>query len=309
MFGSLIAQGKRFLIEKSPELFFIGGVACLAVGAYGVWVARPKYEEALEAHKAREERRKEAERNCPEYTPQNSSQDRAHNWMKTAVEFGKIFGPPVICLVASVVCFSRTAVILKGRYLVAAAAFSQEAKWSAKLEEALGQEKVDELRAGEKIEVHSMGPGEDTVTTDTVYAKPDVVPPFTYEFSDVTSTLFRKDDPEANRTLLDGMEKTLTNTLRRRATKNKPGYLWLNEVLTALDIHVAGDDTMTQEGQIFGWTYYEDPKLNEKYGCDGFVSFGYMDQQRFLDGDEPAAMLHFNCDKTPIIDRCGLPVR
>jgi len=308
MFGTLIAQGRRFVIEKSPELFFAGGVICLAAGAYGIWTARPKYEEALEAHKAREERRKEAERNCPEYTPQNSSQDRAHNWMKTAVEFGKIFGPPVICLTVAVVCFGKATLIFKGRYLVAAAAFSQEAKWSAKLEKALGQEKVEELRAGNAVEVTNIGPDGQEVTQD-VYEKPDAVPPFTYEFSEATSGLFRRDDPEANRTLLDGMEKTLTNTLRRRATKTRPGYLWLNEVLTALDIHVAGDDTITQEGQLFGWTYYEDPKLNEKYGCDGFVSLGYTDQQRFMDGDEPAAMLHLNCDKTPIIDRCGIPVR
>ena len=308
MIGALIAQGRRFVIEKSPELFFAGGVICLAAGAYGIWVARPKYEEALESHRSREERRKEAERTCPEYTPENSRQDRAHNWMKTAVEFGKIFGPPVICLTVAIVCFGKSTLIFKGRYLVAAAAFSQEAKWSAKLEEALGQEKVDELRAGEKIELMNFGPG-DYAESHDVYVKPDVVPPFTYEFSDATCGEFRKDDPEANRTFLDGMEKTLTNTLRRRATRDKPGYMFLNEVLTALDIHTAGDETITQEGQIFGWTYYDDPKLNEKYGCDGFISFGYRGQQRFIDGNEPAAMLHFNCDKTPIIDRCGIPVR
>lgn len=300
MIGNLIAQGRHFVIEKSPELFFASGVICLAVGVYGVWTARPKYEEALEAHKEREDRRKEAERNCPEYTPENSRQDRAHNWMKTAVEFGKIFGPPVICIVASIICFGKSTLIFKGRYLVAAAAFSQEAKWSAKLEEALGPEKVNELRA-DKVEIFNELDG--VSTSETLYFPAEDAPPFTYEFSDETSGLYRKNDPEANRTLVDGMEKTLTTTLRRRVRKDKPGRMYLNEVFGAIDLSPDPndpDEKESQEGQLFGWTLYDDPKLNEKYGCDGFVSFGY---------DPQTGLFHFNCDKTPIIDRSGIPVR
>ena len=99
-------------------------------------------------------------------------------------------------------------------------------------------------------------------------------------------------------------EKEIRTGFYGRRSVERCGFIHCSDLdtyyLVAPNFRNDPDEKESQEGQLFGWTFYDDPKLNEKYGCDGFISFGY---------DPQTGLFHFNCDKTPIIDRSGIPVR
>lgn len=312
LIGKLFAQGKKFAIDKSPEILFAGGVVCIVAAGVCLWKARPKYEEILKEHeRVSAEIEKTVALNAAgecNYPRKDAVSDRRQNMLRTAVAFVKLFCPIVLLAAGGIVMFGKSALIYKGRFLVAATVASQRAQWNAVLEDALGEEKVNELRAGEVVgELNETDENGKWKDPKPIRAEPEALPPFTYYFDKRCST-YRENDPVANRNWLNLMENDLTQKLRSRATGKRPGYLFLNEVMEALDLKPDEDDpgnNLTQEGQNYGWSYYKDPKLAKKYGAEGRVSFGML----YIEGDDPKIQLVMNCDPTPIIDRVDLPRR
>lgn len=296
-FGGRVAFKAK---DKSPELFFIGGVVSMGLMAYKLWNAKTRCEEITEEYKqniakveAMQERVRQGDIPADKYTPKQATSDKRKYGMKAAVAFAKVIVPIALLGFTSIGCFGKTTTILKGRNAVSAAVIAKQNQRIKELEEVVGEDKLKEIQPKSPKE-------------ETDKEKPITRPPHTYWF-DERSENFIKGDPESNRFFLSHAQDIWTDELHRRTKDGQVKAAILgNEVIQYLDIKTGNPDGIvgTQEGAIMGWSMSKNPEDQ----ADGYISFGCFNIHKDVDFGEPI-LLEFNFDATPVLGRSGMSKR
>lgn len=291
--------GLRFR-KHSPEILVVAGVVGTVVSAVMACRATTKIGDILEKtkedvdviHNATEK----GEVNGEEYTPEDSKKDLTIIYVKTGVQFAKLYAPSVLLGVLSITGILTSNNILRKRNIALAAAYATVDKgfkeYRNRVIERFGEQIDRELKYNIKAktfdEVVVDDKGKETKVKTTV----DVVDPNTHSeyarFFDDGCTGWEKDS-EYNLMFLKAQQQYANDLLRSR------GHLFLNEVYDMLGI------PRSKAGQVVGWVY--DPNNTE---TDSFVDFGIYDAHRekardFVNGYERTILLDFNVDG-PIYD-------
>lgn len=226
-----------------------------------------------------------------EYTEEQKKKDLAVTYVKTGMEFVKLYAPAAALGALSIGCVLTSGKIMKGRNLALTAAYAAADKgfkeYRGRLIDRFGKELDHELRYNVKTEeiqdtiVNEKGE-EETVTQTVKTIDPAAIPTTSKFFCEGCKGWDK--DPENNRFFLNQVQNWANDRLRHK------GHLFLNEVYDQLGID------RTREGNVIGWVYDEkDPTLNN------IVDFGIynMDDERkraFVNGYERNILLEFNCD-------------
>lgn len=289
-----------FAKDKSPELFFIGGVVSMAAAGYFTWNGKAKcekildeYQENMKKVKEMEEAVKSGKVDPSEYGPKDAKRDRLYYGMKAAVGFARVIGLIVVLAGGSVLCFGRSTGTYKKRYLEGAAVIASQNQYIKQLEGQIGEEKLEEMKP--------KSPSEETDGETLSFSGP-----FQFWF-DETSHNFVPDDPEANRFFLWNAQQHLNDILELRTKNGKNGAVTGNEQLEYLDIHTGNDENApvgTQAGAIMGNSKSKNPRDK----AAGYIDFGIWGINQNIDFGKPI-LLTMNWDATPVLSRSGMAKR
>lgn len=263
-----------FAKDKSPEICFVGGIACIIGAGYFLWNAKGKCAEVLEEYRKDMEPVKEMEKLVEsgviplerhKEAISNIKKDRLAFGMKAAVAFVRIFAPVVLLTLGGFALFGKSTAIYKGRYLASAAVCAEQNRY------------IEELQKGEGGELK--------------------IPkgPYVLWF-DERSREFVPGDAEGNKMRLI---RAITYAEDKRRTE---GACFGNQFIKFLDLHTGNERIIgTQVGQIMGWSDSKNPED----GAAGYVDVG-IDWDN-TDFGEPILLIP-NWDKTPLWNRCGMAV-
>lgn len=273
----------------SPEILLIAGIAGSVGTVILACVGTRKLDGALEHAKQRVETAKAVVADEDDQPVSESSQAKelTKAYVKTGLEFGKIYAPAAVLGSLSVYCLLSSHRIMKDRNESLAAAYTTVytafKQYQGRVAEKLGAEaekeiryavekkKFDETETDENGKQKKLKKTIDITTMPSGYAR----------FFDESSREWVK-DPELNLMFLRGKQAALNNRLQAR------GFVFLNDVYQELDICEP-----TQEGQVVGWYYTpEHPS---------FIDFGIYNTNRersaaFVNGYERSVLLDFNVD-------------
>lgn len=292
------------LKKHSPEIMVVAGVIGTVASAVMACRATTKIEGVLEetrnnvemVHKGVEagkvySKDEKGDLVPVPYTEEDGKKDLTIYYAKTAVEFGKLYGPSVILGVASIACILGGHHILRKRNLALAAAYATEQlgfkEYRSRVIERFGKELDKELKYNIKAkEIEETVVNEDgteqTVTRTVQYADPNEHSSYA-RFFDEACAGWQKDS-EYNLLFLRHQQNYANEKLKAE------GFLFLNDVYEMLDI------PKTKAGQLVGWIYDEKNPIGDNY-----VDFGIYDvtdpcKRRFVNGDERNILLDFNVD-------------
>ena len=288
------------LKKHSPEIMIVGGLIGGVVAAFMACKATTKVNDILEeaktnidnVHKVIEA---DAASSEPEYSEEDGKKVLAIVYVKTGLEFVKLYGPSVAVGVLSATSILAGSNVLRKRNIALAAAYTAVdagfKEYRGRVIERFGQELDRELRynikAKEVEEVVVDKKGNEKVVKKTV----EVAEPSQEFYSDYARcfddgcTGWTK-DPEYNLMFLRQQQNYANELLKSR------GHLFLNEVYYMLGI------PKTKAGQVVGWIYDES---NPNKNGDGYVDFGIYDLYKqgsrdFVNGYERTIWLDFNVD-------------
>lgn len=288
--AKVVAKGKK----HSPEILVVAGVAGIVVSAVLACKATLKVGEVAEKAKDDVERIHAAtETGVTEageaYTAEDSKKDLTIVYVKTGLNYAKLYAPAVILGALSVTGILASNNILRKRNMALAAAYTAVDKgfkeYRGRVVERFGDKVDQELRYGikaKKIEETEVDPEtgkEKKVKRVVEVADPNLKSDFACYF-DKTSRNYET-NRDFNMMFLRAQQNFANDVLRAR------GHLFLNEVYDMLDL------PRTTAGQIVGWVY--DP---EKPDCDGYVDFRILEiVKENEDGTyEPAIIIDPNVD-------------
>ena len=295
--GNLLGGMKLSMKNHSPELFMIAGTGAMVCSIVSAFKARPRYEEIMEEHKKNEEMRKKAleaadsrEDGEEIYTPQQRTGDAIANKVKTGMKVAVCFAKTIAWAGLAFACFNKAARIYRGWFVGAAAAAESASKKLYMFEAAamseVGKEKLQDIKdkmVVDETEAHAKE------VEDPECAMPiDGVNGMVKWFDELNPNW--RDDPEANRTFLRGVQEGLNVRLQSQ------GYLLANDVWRELQMPV------TEYGQIYG-ILAKNPD-----GTTNCLDFGIMDghdpaARWFVNGYEANFLIKPNFDPVPIIGR------
>lgn len=296
--GIARAAGKTGLILKknSPEILMGIGIIGVVVTVVSACKATLKAEDVLEHHSKKMEKIKQAEQyqddECP-YPPATCAKEKAVVYLQTGGEFAKLYGPTVAIGTLSIACILGSNRILKTRYVGAVAAYNAISasyrQYRDRVKETYGDDADYELRYGvkrEEVKTIVMDENGKTVkkkeTVETINEGPSEYARYWERYlADGIINPNWDENPEFNLLFLKAKQDEADRMLHTR------GYLFLNEVYDLLGFKPS------QIGQLAGW-------LDNGTG-DGYVDFGIYNlnnrgNRRFINGDENALLLDFNCD-------------
>lgn len=291
--------------KKSPEILIVVGIvggitsavmACVATTKAGKIVDDTKV--ALDdCHEAMETGMTKAGET---YSEQDCKKDTTLIVVQTGIKFVKLYGPSVALGALSITSILASHNVMKKRNVAIAAAYAAIDKsfkdYRSRVMERFGEQVERELRYGIKAqEVERTVKdenGNEQQVKETVNVLPHGIDPTKYSpyarMFDETHPDWRDDrdshDPnERNRFYLLARQSQANDMLQAK------GHLFLNEVYDLLGFR------RTKAGASVGWIY----DLEHPIG-DNFVDFGIFDIYKskardFVNGDEPAIMLDFNC--------------
>lgn len=288
--AKVVAKGKK----HSPEILVVAGVAGTVVSAVLACKATLKVGEVAEKAKDDVERIHAAtETGVTEagevYTAEDSKKDLTIVYVKTGLNYAKLYAPAVILGALSITGILASNNILRKRNAALAAAYTAVDKgfkeYRGRVVERFGDKVDQELRYGikaKKIEETEVDPEtgkEKKVKRVVEVADPNLKSDFACYF-DKTSRNYET-NRDFNMMFLRAQQNFANDVLRAR------GHLFLNEVYDMLDL------PRTTAGQIVGWVY--DP---EKPDCDGYVDFRILEiVKENEDGTyEPAIIIDPNVD-------------
>ena len=288
--AKVVAKGKK----HSPEILVVAGVAGTVVSAVLACKATLKVGEVAEKAKDDVERIHAAtETGVTEvgevYTAEDSKKDLTIVYVKTGLNYAKLYAPAVILGALSITGILASNNILRKRNVALAAAYTAVDKgfkeYRGRVVERFGDKVDQELRYGikaKKIEETEVDPEtgkEKKVKRVVEVADPNLKSDFACYF-DKTSRSYET-NRDFNMMFLRAQQNFANDVLRAR------GHLFLNEVYDMLDL------PRTTAGQIVGWVY--DP---EKPDCDGYVDFRILEiVKENEDGTyEPAIIIDPNVD-------------
>ena len=306
---------------KAPLLLAINGGVLVVKACYDFYKAAPKCKEIMDEYRAFEEEIEnskiaaETKAVTKDYTEKDAKRDHAQNMLRTAIAFAKVFAPGAIDLLAAFGSFGYSYKILNGRYVAVAARSASQSKYIDHLEKgimaAYGVDALHKIQHGDPEAPADVGNDGEAVSEEDKEIPPRK--PEQILFTDGNPNF--EDDPFKNRNFIVGMQNRLNDVLVARQKGDKPGWLTLNEIKTALGEPITGKDAKGDPinmtvGQIYGLLYWPTEELNKKYG-GGLLDFGLDDvdsinwqdaKWRFKNGFEASVLLDVNLYPYPITD-------
>lgn len=285
---SKIAKRPGLLIQKhSPEILMVAGVAGIVGTVILACRATLKVDEVLDKKEDTLYKLDYAKAHPEElsepYSDDDYKKDVTVTYVNTTIDFIKLYGPTVLLGVASIGCLIGSHRILQKRNLALAAAFEGVAKsfdaYRKRVVEELGEDKDYEFKHGLKAEQVTKTEVDEEGKTHKVKGTeysvdPDKVGMYAKYFDEGVSAAWSPDDGY-NQMYLKTQQTYINDMLKAR------GHVFLNDVYDRLGI------PRTPEGQVVGWV---------KDGDDGYIDFGFMKDQEFVNGHKKSVLLDFNVD-------------
>lgn len=285
------------LKKHSPEILVVAGVVGAVASAVMACKATLKVNEVLETTKTDIEKIHEAtEKGVTEagkpYTQDDCKKELAIVYVRTAVEFAKLYGPAVILGSLSIAGILASNNILRKRNIALAAAYTAVdngfKEYRDRVIDRFGKELDRELKYNLKTKeieetVINEDGSETTVKKTVEVTDGDLVSsPYAFIYDDGCKGWTK--DPELNKFFLMECQQFANIKLKEQ------GYLFLNDVLDMVGIH------KTTMGHVVGWVY--DPEHGHG---DNYVDFGIFDvhnerKRAFVNGYERNVILDFNVD-------------
>lgn len=286
------------LQKKSPEILVAVGVVGVVVSAVMACKATPKACKVAEQTKADLDDIHTAEETGvtkagETYSKEDTRSDLTHVYVRTGVQYVKLYAPAIVMGAASITCILASHRILKKRNVALAAAYATLDKsfkdYRGRVLERFGEQVEKELRyniKAKEIETTVVDEkGKEKKVKETVDVAdegwdPSKYSPYARIFDEGHPSYLK--DAEQNRFYLLARQAQANDRLKSR------GHLFLNEVYEMLGF------PLTKAGAVVGWIY--DPK--EPMG-DNFVDFGMFEVCRekavdFVNGYERSFILDFN---------------
>lgn len=284
--------------KHSPEILVVTGIIGAVASAVMACKATMKVNDILEDAKeqidaAHEVFEVDAQREEPQYSEKDCKKALAVIYIKTGLEFVKLYGPSVALGTVSVASILASNDILRKRNLAMAAAYTAVdtgfKEYRNRVIERFGKELDKELRynikAVEVEETVTDENGETQVVKKTVQVA-DIAPNYHSQYARcfTNGCLGWDKDPEYNLMVLLKQQSHANDKLQRQ------GFLFLNDVYDMLGI------PRSRAGQVVGWIY---DKNNPK--GDNYVDFGIHNLhdegcRDFVNGYESSIWLDFNVD-------------
>lgn len=282
-------KGRLTVKQYSPEILVVTGIVGVVTSAVMACKATRRIDPVLEEHK------QNAEAVHKKYATVKDDKAEKHDltkvYMKTGMDFVKLYGPSVTVGALSITGILASNNILRKRNVALAAAYAtidaSFKQYRGRVVERFGEDVDRELRTGghqEKIEVvetDENGKEKKVKKAVTVVdgGLSDYARYFAYGEADGAEPNY-----DYNKFFLTAQQELANHMLRAR------GYLFLNEVYEMLGIK------KSVAGQAVGWVY---DKNAEDHG-DNYVDFGIQEvfrKRSDAPGDyEPVFLLDFNVD-------------
>lgn len=292
--GASVNKVSLKLKKHSPEILIVAGIVGTVVGAVMACKATTKIDKILD--EARENIDKihncedrHAVENADEtaiYTHEDAKKDLTIVYVRTGVEFIKLYAPAIAIGVLSITSILASNNILRKRNVALAAAYATVDKgfkeYRERVVERFGEQVDKELRhnikAKEIEEITVDENGKEKKIKKTI----NVTGPGEFARTFDKSNPYWENNPDYNMMFLRSQQQYFNDLLMAR------GHVFLNEVYDAL-----GLDRDTA-GQLVGWVY--DTK-NPKHKGDNYIDFRLCEAFE-ENGDEynPTILLDFNVD-------------
>lgn len=286
------------LKKHSPTILTIGGIAAMVGACVFASKSTLKAHNVIEDHRARLEEVHRCmdlvaagEIDTSEYTDKDYRKDLFGCYIKTGVEFIKLYAPAIIFTAAGIAMILTGHNILKKRNIALMSAYTALdtafSDYRKRVKNELGEEADYRFRTGaEKVKMTDVTTDENGKVTKTEKDAYNIdpnknVPSMYAKFFDESSPYWRE-DPQLNLAFLRSRQCEANERLFLK------GHLTLNEVYEMLGIEE------TSYGALVGWM------LNDE-GHDGYVDFGIFDSRSksaryFVNGEDPNILLDFNVD-------------
>ena len=288
--------------KHSPEILLVTGIVGTVASTVMACKASTKVRDILDAAKADIEVIHESVENgqivevneegnkvVKSCTEEDSKKYLAGVYVKTGMEFAKLYAPAVTLGVVSITCILASHNIIHKRNVALSAAYATIDKnfkeYRNRVIDRFGKELDRELRFNVKTkeieETVVDEDGNESVVKSTVNV-PEIGDSDYARCFDEYCTGWRN-DAEYNRSFLRQMQAWANNKLQTQ------GFLYLNDVYEML-----GFDK-TKAGQVVGWIY------GDKSDGDGYVDFGMYEfdketKRDFYNLREKSIWLDFNVD-------------
>lgn len=295
--GTAILTTKRY----SPQIKFIAGCFAFAGALYTTHKAALKSQDILEKKKKSLEAIEEVKQMvvnediAPEdYTEEDEKVDRRKVTAEYIVDMGKNYALPALCTAGSIWLFHGAVMDYKNLFVGLGAAYNAiNAKYNDKmkfLKEELGEEKFNDLEEGFKTKqvIRAQSTGlKDPKAKSEIRSKEN---PYSRWFDELHPEW--TENPEANKTWLQGKENMLNERLHRL------GHLFLNDVYEEMGFEP------TDAGRVMGWIA-KNPDGTRNYIDFGIFNIHDAASRWFVNGLEPIFLIDFNVDEKPITGRIG----
>lgn len=286
-----LANGATLAVKKhSPEILVFTGIAGVVTSAVMACKATRKIDPVLDAHKRNAEAvHKKYEKVKDEHA---EKQELTKVYLKTGVEFVKLYGPSVTLGALSITGILTSNNILRKRNVALAAAYAaidtSFKQYRGRVVERFGEQVDRELRIGahqEKIEVIETDEnGKEKKVKKNVTVVDSAMPSDYARYFCYGEARAAEPNADYNAFFL----KAQQNLANQMLISN--GFLFLNDVYDMLGIE------RSIAGQMVGWVY---DKHNDDHG-DNYVDFGIQEVYRKKSdapGDyEKVFLLDFNVD-------------
>lgn len=286
--------------KQSPVILLCVGVAGFVATTVLACKATKKVDKVVEENKQKiEDAHKAVEAiedvKSPEY--KEAKKELTKDYISFGWEMTKLYGPSVVCGVASTACVFGSNDIMRRRNAEMAAAVTTVSamfgKYRKNVVETFGADVDRDMRYGIKTKeittTETLKNGKEKTKTEQVDVVLDEVGLSEFAiFFDESCKKFTQ-DPVFNKMFLEAKQKEANYKLVSH------GYLFLNDVYEMLG------HKKTKAGAVMGWLYRPD---DPNHCGDNYVDFFTMDavrNKRFEDGLETVALLDFNVDNTPIV--------
>lgn len=288
------------LKDHSPTIFTVGGIVLIVGGGIIACRQTLKAHEVIEAHKERLAEIHEAKEISDsqimvevdkDYTDKDYRRDLVVSYSKTALDFAKLYGVPILLTVGGIISILTGHNIMRKRNLALAAAYTAVdtafKEYRDRVRKELGDDADYRFRTGaERVKLKEVTVDENGNETpqkiDGLNVNSSTFGHSMYaRFFDECNVNWAK-DPTLNLYFLRNRQAELNNRLLYR------GYVTLNEAYEALGFEP------TSYGAVVGWMF-------DKNHGDGFIDFGIFNAanggaRRFVNGDEASILLDFNVD-------------
>lgn len=269
----------KTVIQHLPTIMTVAGSAGVVVGSVMACKATLKADEVLSENRIAIESVKESGIASPSIYRKSLTTAYA----KGLVNWVKLYGPPAIVIGFSIGSILYGHNMLRMRSLAVLGAYKaltiEHQEYREKMKDALGVEEERNIKynVGTVI-AGDLDTGEEK-EIQIVPEDPDIPGNEHAKFFCQSSIYWTKNPEENLKFLLDVMG-------RMQEKFDRQGYLFLNDVYTALDIPI------TYGGSVCGWV---------KGLGDNVIDFGIFDcyreaNRRFVNGYEPVILLDFNHD-------------